>query len=47
MANGARVPGTSYPLDPVKAAWGIGCIIRWLDYNALGLLRSGVTPATI
>jgi 2-methylcitrate dehydratase len=30
---GARVPGTSYRLDPVKAAWDIGCIIRWLDYN--------------
>ncbi|MGO1602065.1 MAG: 2-methylcitrate dehydratase [Halomonas sp.] len=30
---GARVPGTSLRLDPVKAAWDIGCIIRWLDYN--------------
>ncbi|MDT8398720.1 MAG: bifunctional 2-methylcitrate dehydratase/aconitate hydratase [Pseudomonadales bacterium] len=30
---GARVPGTSYVLDPEKAAWDIGCIIRWLDYN--------------
>lgn len=30
---GARVPGTSYRLDPVKAAWDIGCMIRWLDYN--------------
>lgn len=30
---GARVPGTSYRLDPVKAAWDIGCIIRWLDFN--------------
>ncbi len=30
---GARVPGTSHELDPVKAAWDIGCIIRWLDYN--------------
>lgn len=30
---GARVPGTSFRLDPVKAAWDIGCIIRWLDYN--------------
>lgn len=30
---GARVPGTSYRLDPVKAAWDIGCIVRWLDYN--------------
>ncbi|MDN6322441.1 MAG: 2-methylcitrate dehydratase [Halomonas sp.] len=30
---GARVPGTSLRLDPVTAAWDIGCIIRWLDYN--------------
>ncbi|UXZ52972.1 bifunctional 2-methylcitrate dehydratase/aconitate hydratase [Halomonas sp. 7T] len=30
---GARVPGTSLRLDPVKAAWDIGCVIRWLDYN--------------
>ena len=33
VPNGARVPGTSFALDPVKAAWDIGCIIRWLDYN--------------
>jgi 2-methylcitrate dehydratase len=31
--NGARVPGTSHELDPVKAAWDIGAIVRWLDYN--------------
>lgn len=30
---GARVPGTSYRLDPVKAAFDIGCMVRWLDYN--------------
>ena len=30
---GSRVPGTNFILDPVKAAWDIGCIIRWLDYN--------------
>ena len=33
VPHGARVPGTSYVLDPVKAAWDIGCMIRWLDYN--------------
>ena len=33
VPNGARVPGTSFKLDPVKAAWDIGCIIRWLDFN--------------
>ena len=31
--NGARVPGTSLRLDPVKAAFDIGCMVRWLDYN--------------
>ena len=31
--NGSRVPGTNFSLDPIKAAWDIGCIIRWLDYN--------------
>jgi 2-methylcitrate dehydratase len=33
VPNGARVPGTALVLDPVKAAWDIGCTIRWLDYN--------------
>ncbi len=33
VPHGARVPGTSFRLDPVKAAWDIGCVIRWLDYN--------------
>jgi len=31
--TGARVPGTNYELDPVRAAWNIGAMIRWLDYN--------------
>ncbi|MFI4954907.1 MAG: bifunctional 2-methylcitrate dehydratase/aconitate hydratase [Gammaproteobacteria bacterium] len=30
---GARVPGTEYVLDPVQAAFNIGTMIRWLDYN--------------
>jgi 2-methylcitrate dehydratase len=30
---GARVPGTSYELDPVRAAFNIGAMIRWLDFN--------------
>ncbi len=30
---GVRVPGTNYILDPLKGAWDIGCLIRWLDYN--------------
>ena len=33
VPHGARVPGTRFRLDPVKAAWDIGCLIRWLDYN--------------
>ncbi|NVK43857.1 MAG: bifunctional 2-methylcitrate dehydratase/aconitate hydratase [Oceanospirillaceae bacterium] len=33
VPNGARVPGTRFCLDPVKAAWDIGCLIRWLDFN--------------
>jgi 2-methylcitrate dehydratase len=33
MPGGARVPGTSYELDPVQAAFNIGTMIRWLDYN--------------
>ena len=33
VPNGARVPGTDYVLDPVKAAFDIGCTIRWLDFN--------------
>ncbi len=31
--KGARVPGTAYELDPVRAAWNIGVMVRWLDYN--------------
>jgi 2-methylcitrate dehydratase len=33
VPNGAKVPGTSYQLDPVAAAFNIGCMIRWLDFN--------------
>jgi 2-methylcitrate dehydratase len=33
VPNGARVPGTDFELDPIKAAFDIGCLIRWLDYN--------------
>ncbi|MWC28006.1 bifunctional 2-methylcitrate dehydratase/aconitate hydratase [Paenibacillus sp. MMS18-CY102] len=33
VPNGARVPGTPYELDPVAAAFNIGCMVRWLDYN--------------
>jgi len=33
VLNGARVPGTRYELDPVQAAFNIGAMIRWLDFN--------------
>jgi len=33
VPDGSRVPGTHYVLDPVTAAFNIGCIIRWLDFN--------------
>jgi 2-methylcitrate dehydratase len=33
VPNGARVPGTPYQLDPVAAAFNIGTMIRWLDFN--------------
>src|SRR4051794_41206459 len=33
VPNGARVPGTTYQLDPVQAAFNIGAMIRWLDFN--------------
>ena len=33
MKDGARVPGTSYSLDPVQAAFNIGAMVRWLDFN--------------
>lgn len=33
VLNGARVPGTQFQLDPVKAAFDIGAMVRWLDFN--------------
>ncbi|HEX6549790.1 MAG TPA: bifunctional 2-methylcitrate dehydratase/aconitate hydratase [Gammaproteobacteria bacterium] len=33
LKNGARVPGTSYELDPIQAAFNIGAMVRWLDFN--------------
>ena len=33
LPGGARVPGTSFELDPVQAAFNIGTIVRWLDFN--------------
>lgn len=33
VPNGAKVPGTRFQLDPIQAAFNIGAIIRWLDFN--------------
>src|SRR5476651_1217733 len=33
LTNGARVPGTAFELDPISAAFNIGAMIRWLDFN--------------
>jgi len=33
LANGARVPGTRFELDPVQGAFNIGTMVRWLDFN--------------
>ncbi len=33
VANGAKVPGTQFQLDPIQAAFNIGAMIRWLDFN--------------
>src|SRR6266436_3025386 len=31
--NGSRVPGTRFELDPITAAFNIGALVRWLDFN--------------
>lgn len=33
VPNGAKVPGTSFQLDPVQAAFNLGAMVRWLDFN--------------
>jgi 2-methylcitrate dehydratase len=33
LPGGARVPGTTFELDPVQAAFNIGTLVRWLDFN--------------
>jgi len=33
VPNGARVPGTQFQMDPIKASWDIGALVRWLDFN--------------
>ena len=45
MPGGARVPGTSYELDPVQAAFNIGAMIRWLDFNDAWLAAEWAHPS--
>jgi 2-methylcitrate dehydratase len=45
VPNGARVPGTSYVLDPVTAAFNIGAMNRWLDFNDAWFGRNGAHPS--
>src|SRR5581483_7636149 len=45
VPNGARVPGTQYQLDPVLAAFNIGTMIRWLDFNDTWLAAEWVHPS--
>jgi 2-methylcitrate dehydratase len=43
--NGARVPGTEFVLDPVAAAFNLGALIRWLDYNDTWLAAEWAHPS--
>ncbi|WP_233498206.1 bifunctional 2-methylcitrate dehydratase/aconitate hydratase [Meiothermus sp. QL-1] len=42
---GARVPGTSYALDPMRAAFSTTALIRWLDYNDTWLAKEWGHPS--
>src|SRR5258708_28776574 len=45
MPGGARVPGLSYELDPVQAAFNIGAMMRWLDFNVTWLAAEWGHPS--
>ncbi len=45
LSGGARVPGTSYELEPVMAAFNIGVMIRWLDFNDTWLAAEWSHPS--
>ncbi len=45
LPGGARVPGTAWELDPVRAAFNIGTLIRWLDYNDTFLAAEWAHPS--
>jgi 2-methylcitrate dehydratase len=45
VPNGAKVPGTAFQLDPVQAAFSLGTMIRWLDYNDTWLAAEACHPS--
>lgn len=45
MDDGVRVPATKYELNPVEAAFNIGLLIRWLDYNDTWLAKEWAHPS--
>jgi len=45
VPHGARVPGTPFQLDPVQAAFNIGTMIRWLDFNDTWLAAEWSHPS--
>lgn len=45
LPGGARVPGTLFELDPVQAAFNIGTLVRWLDYNDTWLAQEWGHPS--
>ena len=47
VPNGAKVFGTQHQLDPVQAAFNIGAMIRWLDFNDTWLAAEWATLLTI
>jgi 2-methylcitrate dehydratase len=45
LNNGVKIPGTKYQLDPVQAAFNIGTMIRWLDFNDTWLAKEWGHPS--
>src|SRR5258706_4214576 len=45
VPNGAKVPGTQFQLDPIQAAFNIGAMIRWLDFNDTWLAAEWGPPS--
>jgi 2-methylcitrate dehydratase len=45
VPNGVKVPGTSFQLDPIAAAFNISCLGRWLDFNDTWLAAEGGHPS--